>query len=612
MQRFSARSALPFAVFGGVVLLLLCLALWARGFTADVGDARVAGRFAPFPLFQARALRDLTLSWNGMSLRFSGSTRPALAAYDISGDGRDIVFDTEMRLRLSPGSDAGGSLAITRLASTGGASTLVVPFSVSGVRELSAVPGTLAWKRAGRTFFLELPAGTQIDDEGRTLTLPAGAAGWTVRLRTEGVAVGAAAVSTIVRTAPASSAAAPSRLPDEKSMPTNEQLQTALSHFTDASFAGWTSSRFSPADGRWKLPDGSTAFSEDIGTALLAEAVARGSWQQYLPLWLDALARRQKASPDVQPAFTTSAYVGGVRDYARSAAARDAALIEKARALLAASDVSLLSIPGLIPLLLDHGSPEMPKAAGAFLAARSGARLDGGLEAGLLEGLADYAQLLDAGDTVISALKRAVDKGIMPLIRTADAGVYVDSGSGSVDIKNSIRCGSLLIRAGVIIQSSQAAAVGRGLVASALSLADGAGVLPSSLKLSSGHALGRAGMLLPENVYALLPLDSFLAREIPLPQLGQGAWIWTSARVISAQRAGAQITLVLGYPRGAAHHFILQGITPFTQVRLHGIPWHTDPTYFRYSDGWAYDSTTQTMYVKLTGKSDREELDIFS
>jgi len=611
MQRSPARTALPVAVFGGVVLLLLGLALWARGFTADIGDARVAGRYALFPLFQARALRELTISWNGMSLRFSGSSRPALEGYETSGDGRDIVFDTEMRLRLSPGSDTGGSLAITRIAAAGDASTLVVPFSVSGVRELSAAPGTLAWKRAGRTFFLELPAGTQIDETGRTLRLPAGAAGWTARLRAEGTAVEAAAVSTTVRTGSPRATSAPARLPDEKSMPTSEQLQIALSRFTDAAFAGWTSSRFSPAEGRWKLPDGSTAFSEDIGTALLAEAVARGSWQQYLPLWSDALARHQKGPPDAQLAFTTSAYVGGVRDYARSAAERDAALIEKARALLAASDVSLLSIPGLIPLLLDHGSPEMPKAAGAFLAARSGTRLDVGLAAGLLEGLADYAQLLDAGDTVISALKRAVDKGILPLVRPADAGFYVDSGSGAVDIRNSIRCGSLLIRAGGIIQSSLAAAVGRGLVDSALSLADGAGVLPSSLKLSSGHVSERTGALLPENVYALLPLDRFLAREIPLPQLGQGAWIWTSARVISAQRAGAQITLVLGYPRGAAHHFILQGITPFTQVRLHGIPWHTDPTYYKYSDGWAYDSTTRTLYVKLTGKSDREELGIF-
>jgi hypothetical protein len=168
------------------------------------------------------------------------------------------------------------------------------------------------------------------------------------------------------------------------------------------------------------------------------------------------------------------------------------------------------------------------------------------------------------------------------------------------------------MRAGGIMQSTLASAVGRGLVASALSLADDAGMLPRTLTLaSSAHDAGRAGALPPESVYALLPLDRYLPREIPAPQLGQGVWIWTAARVQSARRTDAQITLVLGYPKGVAHHLVLQGVRPFAQVRLHGIAWRTDPTYFKYSDGWAYDASTRTLYVKLTGKSEREELDIF-
>ena len=360
------------------------------------------------------------------------------------------------------------------------------------------------------------------------------------------------------------------------------------------------------------MPDGSAGFSEDIGAALLAEAIARGSWQQYLPVWSAALALQQKRSPDAQLAFSTSTYIGGVRDYARSLRARTAGLIDKAQALLAKQDDALLSIPGLIPLLLDHGSPEVLKAAAAFLESRSGARLDPALSTGLLESLLDYDQLVDAGDAVSRALKETVDRGIMPRVSTADAGVYLDSGNGTVDVRGSIRGGALLIRAGAVIPSSLASAVGRGLVASALSFADEAGVLPGTLKLASGRVTGHAGALPPESVYALLPLDRYLPREIPLPQLGQGAWIWTAARVISAAKTGGQITLVLGYPQGIAHNFILQGVKPFSLVHLHGIPWHTDPTYFKYSDGWAYDSTTQTFYVKLTGKLDHEELDILS
>ena len=42
---------------------------------------------------------------------------------------------------------------------------------------------------------------------------------------------------------------------------------------------------------------------------------------------------------------------------------------------------------------------------------------------------------------------------------------------------------------------------------------------------------------------------------------------------------------------------------------MHGIPWHSDPSYAKYSDGWDYDPQTQTLFMKLTGKQDKEEVD---
>ena len=55
---------------------------------------------------------------------------------------------------------------------------------------------------------------------------------------------------------------------------------------------------------------------------------------------------------------------------------------------------------------------------------------------------------------------------------------------------------------------------------------------------------------------------------------------------------------------------MIQNVRPFSMIRMHGIPWHTDPSYAKYSDGWAYDSGTRTLYVKLTGRQPREEMDI--
>jgi hypothetical protein len=41
---------------------------------------------------------------------------------------------------------------------------------------------------------------------------------------------------------------------------------------------------------------------------------------------------------------------------------------------------------------------------------------------------------------------------------------------------------------------------------------------------------------------------------------------------------------------------------------MHGIPWKSDPEYFSYTDGWAYDEETQTLYVKITHRLETEEL----
>ena len=68
--------------------------------------------------------------------------------------------------------------------------------------------------------------------------------------------------------------------------------------------------------------------------------------------------------------------------------------------------------------------------------------------------------------------------------------------------------------------------------------------------------------------------------------------------------------MVVAYPVGVPHYMAIQGLKPFTQIRLHSIPWHSDPTYMKYSDGWTYDAGSRTLYLKLKGRAAQEEIDI--
>jgi hypothetical protein len=178
-----------------------------------------------------------------------------------------------------------------------------------------------------------------------------------------------------------------------------------------------------------------------------------------------------------------------------------------------------------------------------------------------------------------------------------------------VDVRESLRCGSLLVRAGALLDIPTFAAAGRSLVVSALGLAGEAGFLPAKLQLASSRASSLEGTLGPESVYGYLPAGRRIPREIPLSrQIGPGSWIWTAAEPISVESSSEETRLVLSFPAGQPHHLILQGIKPFTELRLHDIRWHPDPSYARYSDGWEYDAGTKTLYMKLTGRKDAEEI----
>jgi len=153
--------------------------------------------------------------------------------------------------------------------------------------------------------------------------------------------------------------------------------------------------------------------------------------------------------------------------------------------------------------------------------------------------------------------------------------------------------------------------VGRALLVSALSLSDEKGYLPASLAIAGGHVKSRSGTIAPESIYSLLPLERYVPRETSLAtQLGAGSWVWTSARVSAAVGTATGSSFTFGYPVGVPYHAIIRGIAPFTLLKLHGIPWHADPSYFKYSDGWTYDPKTRTLALKITGRSDQETIDI--
>ena len=488
---------------------------------------------------------------------------------------------------------------------------IAIPFTLAGATDEPVTDTGLSWKRSGHTYLLSLPAGARADTGARLLTLPLGSGAGTVTMRAAGAAIAAApAAGRPVVAGPCRGASGPASrraIDAHRGCPaggTHEVPRRGVRRVEPEPFLS--------ATGQWKMADGSLGFSGDIGIGLLAESIARGTWQRSISLWTDAVAQQARRVGDAPVALATSTYLGTVRDFARDIDARTASELENVRGLLQKKDASLLVAPDFMQVVLASGDSDLSQKALAFLAELNPAALDMPSSLGLLSGLVDYGEITGANESITRFLREILDKRILLSVSTADSGVYlVTDKAGHCDILSSVRAGSLLLRAGSLLRYSLASAVGRGLVASGVGLADVSGFLPATLSLSGGRIGAREGSLAPESLYTLLPLARLVPKKIPVAAaLGPGAWIWTSARLVSAEGSTSDASITLAYPVGIPHHFVIRGVKAFTQIRLHAIPWHTDPTYAKYSDGWAYDAATRTLFVKLTGRTDQESISI--
>lgn len=229
----------------------------------------------------------------------------------------------------------------------------------------------------------------------------------------------------------------------------------------------------------------------------------------------------------------------------------------------------------------------------------------------MLEAYLDYDRYASAGGTMAARARDVVRKHLVPSIRKTDAGLFLETAARSVDTVSSLKCGALLVRAGSVLGNAQFAAIGRTLIASVVSLAATDGFLPGTLELFGAAAdpVEGTAWVSPESAYPYVAADRHLPREIPLHlSVGPGTWLWTAADLVSAEGSTTGLDVTLAFPAGQPHFLIVDGVRSVTQITLHGTTWRSAATYAQYSDGWVYDAAEQLLYVKLTGRSDTEEI----
>jgi len=589
-------------VYLSVVAALVALALFGRGATVRLGGARVTAHYVPLPLF-GREVDRAAVSYQGLRLSLGPDTPVTLSSGDEAriremrshGDGVDLVFERGLRLELRRSDD--GSLSLAFAGADADELSLSVPLAVPAPAVTPADLPMISWRRAGSSYYLSLPSGSRYDAVPGVLALRLGPGSGELRF---GPALGG------------DEELSARWLTDQAALVDPAAYEAARSAFLDEAWRGWTTTRRSSDRTLWRGADGRYVFNEDVGPALLAEALERGSYPAERPLVAAALDRQLRSAAATVSAADAAAYVGNLREHVRRIRAAAAAGIDSIRPLLADRDPALFLVPGLVPFVLNHGPFNLVQEIVTLAGTLRAASVEPAAALGVLEAYLDYDRYASNDAAMAGRARDVVRKRLVPSLKKTDRGLFLETEAGTADLAVSLRCGALLMRAGSALEDAQFAAIGRTLVASAVALGQENGWLPASLGLAGGSAMlpeDDTASLAPESVYRFMAADRHLPREIPLTlEVGPGAWLWTAADVIAVEGSATGLRLTLGFPPGQPHFLAVDGVRSVARLELHGTAWRPAADYAQYSDGWTYDAAGEVLFVKLTGRAGTEDI----
>ena len=372
----------------------------------------------------------------------------------------------------------------------------------------------------------------------------------------------------------------------------------ALNRWLDRSFALWSPSPGSNTD-------------EETALAYLAESALRGAYQSAV----NALS--PEFSSGTQWSFMPAVYLGRMDQGLRSSIAYERENFSRISRLIADGSADFLKDPHVIEFLAVRGYGGLIDGGAAIVNGIKGGGIGLDLTPGILEGYVDWLlyrpsennPFEDPADQVCFSLSGKIAAGYQ------GERIAVFDGE-TADLEFNSRLGAGLIAYGERSGQEVWTEIGRSLVLSVLAFVDETGAAPLTLRLAAnGEIEADAGAALSSaRIYLLLRLGDYSARAVGLHAAANNVWTLTAASGVSANfdQENNMLDIAAAFPRGETHYMFIRGIRPFTQIRLYGIPFRTDPRFESYdSSGWAYSPSEQTLMVKMKHQLPTEHIEIY-
>jgi hypothetical protein len=598
-------------IYIGVILFFVFMQFQAREkFNEQVGSLSVSGMYAK-TLGGAKRMRQLEMRFHNLRMQFSPSSsavvgfgtnrekKLSLESLSQFPDGFELDLSDELSLRFTVEGVAGDRVTITPIIppQLQAIRTFSIPFdSVDG--ELDTVKGIpmLAIHGPGGLIYASVNSGSRIDTGQARFILDTEAEGNSVSIILERV---------LQDTDPYLY-----WFSRDLTLVDEQRFAQKIETYLDGAYQYW--------NGVFSSNPGSRILIGEFGISLISEAIKRGDYRRTLAVLSRNLRQLLAENADNPALYNSAAYLGNLPSFLAVRQQSAAAEIQRITNLITAADSAVFKTPGLLRFILNHAPFSL---AEEVLRLADSVQLET-TEVDTLIHLVDVYleafEYLDVTESSSARIAEIIDRFIFPAITKTPAGLFLgDSLPGRLsadspleaDLYDSIFMGNALIRAGEALAKDSYAAIGRTLIYSAVDLADSEGFLPSRIRIQNAKIEPAGDPLSPQSIYGLLPGLHYTPKEVPLyTYLYPGSWVWTASLLKEVKIDETQYRFVFSFPVGDTHYLLIQGIRPFTSMVMHGIPWKSDPEYFRYTDGWVYEESTQTLYVKLTHRLESEEL----
>jgi len=545
-------------------------------------------------------VQELSLNRGGLIFRFSrelpltlitkdGMTHRARPeAFQLNETGLDILFSDQITLRVRVHEDSHFSLQPVVPENPENIQSLNLSFSLaqgSTAHPRDQLP-LMAIENPREDLYMVLNTASTIALSDRRLSLVPEAKGFT---------------PVIVEQIPEDAASLETFLAQNDG--NNDRLvnyDSVVDNFLSRAFREWRDNRFDIARGTWSDQRGPN-FYTDIAVATITESLVNNQYQTVAPLIQEAAA----LWPNERQWEGTTYF----NDIVNQKAIQDTLWQEQlnqARSQMAEESLLFLYQEGGWEALALYGTQEDYR------------RLEDNLSQ--LHTTGETVEVLHLARNFLylaqwePALQEHLDRIVILLeeqllrsLYTKEDTLFLRNNFGELDLYASILGGWVFQELGEMLEIPEYTTLGKNLVLSALKYERGSGYLPLYLVIQGEEWEGK-DLLEPEDIYPLLRSTNYLPHYVNLePYLGYKSWMWTSAN-ITPRREGGQLQLDIQYPLRQTHHFIIQGIRPFSGLVMHKIPWNGYFLFQNFSDGWFYNPQTNTLFFKYGQRRSQGEI----